>query len=124
MAKEDNLDNSLYITTSKILRELRRNKNLSLEELADKMDIQITRQALHKYEMGQSRITVSTFNSICKALGESPNDVWCKIKKLENNSNDSKDELVILLENNIDNLNDTDKNIIKTIIMERIKEQK
>lgn len=48
------------------LRELRLKKSLTIEELANKADIEISQ--VHRIEIGQVNPTLSTLNALSKAL--------------------------------------------------------
>ena len=87
MAKDNNLDRALYIAIATILKRIRIEKGISLEELANRMDIYTTKQNLSKYENALLRITVQTFNSYCLALNENPGKVWQEINEFYYTSN-------------------------------------
>ncbi len=87
MAKDNNLDRALYIAIATILKRIRIEKGISLEELANRMDIYTTKQNLSKYENALLRINVQTFNSYCLALNENPGKVWQEINEFYYTSN-------------------------------------
>lgn len=68
----DSLLNKIIGETLKKYREL---KGYSLEELSNKIDNKVSRQTLSTYEFGRSKIKISMFVDICKALDVEPNDM-------------------------------------------------
>lgn len=90
MKKINSLDINLYIAVAKVIKELRTEKNLSLDQLVERIKPLTTKQTLSRYERACVRMPVQSFISICKGLGEEPKDVWRKIMKeysnIENNN--------------------------------------
>lgn len=78
---DDNLDYKLNQIASKVIKEKRMKKNLSLEELANKLNNIITRQSLYRYENNEARMKNNIFKKICLALNENPSDVWNEINE-------------------------------------------
>lgn len=68
----DSLLNKIIGETLKKYREL---KGYSLEELSNRIDNKVSRQTLSTYEFGRSKIKISMFVDICKALDVKPNDM-------------------------------------------------
>ena len=68
----DSLLNKIIGETLKKYREL---KGYSLEELSNKIGNKVSRQTLSTYEFGRSKIKISMFVDICKALDVEPNDM-------------------------------------------------
>lgn len=66
------------------LREVRRSKNISQKQLAEKLNL--TFQQIQKYEKGINRISVGTLFDLSSALGVAPNSLLrecSKVAKLE-----------------------------------------
>ena len=76
------LDKDFYIAIGKVLKTQRTKLKMSLQNVVDKLpdETKIARQTLNKYELGQRRISTTTFNELCKILELSPNDVLDSIK--------------------------------------------
>lgn len=87
MAKNNNLDKDLYTAIAMVLKRKRNEKGISLEELADRMDVYTTKQTLSKYENALLRINVQTFNSYCLALSLNPGEIWEEINEFYYHSN-------------------------------------
>ena len=88
---EDYLDSSFNITVGSVLKKEREKQNISLEELAKKINYKVKRQTLFYYETGRSKIKVSTFVEICNALHLKPEEVYEEINmKYLKNSNFNK----------------------------------
>lgn len=75
----DYVDASFNSTVGSVLKKEREKQNISLEELSKKIDYKVKRQTLFYYETGRSKIKVSTFIDICKALHLNPEDVFDEI---------------------------------------------
>lgn len=56
-----------------IIRTLRTTAGISQEKLGEELGI--TFQQIQKYEKGLNRLSVSSFITICKVIGVTPNDV-------------------------------------------------
>lgn len=76
---DNNLDCELNKIISTVIKEKRLKKSYSLEELANKLNNNITQQSLHKYENNEARMKNNTFYQICLALDENPTEVWEEI---------------------------------------------
>lgn len=76
---EENLDYQLNKVASIIIKEKRKKKGYSLEELANKLGNIVTRQSLYRYENNEARMKNSIFKKICLALDENPAEVWEEI---------------------------------------------
>lgn len=72
---EENLDYQLNKVASIIIKEKRKKKGYSLEELANKLGNIVTRQSLYRYENNEARMKNSIFKKICLALDENPAEV-------------------------------------------------
>lgn len=77
----ENIDNQFNKIASSILKKKRLEKGYSLEEVVNKMNNTITRQALFKYENNEARIKIKTFKELCKALTLNPDEVIEEIAK-------------------------------------------
>lgn len=88
----DYVDASFNSTVGSVLKKEREKQNISLEELSKKIDYKVKRQTLFYYETGRSKIKVSTFIDICKALHLNPEDVFDEInmKYLKNSKFNNK----------------------------------
>ena len=78
---DENIDYLFNKATSIILKKYREKSGLSLEEVAKKMSIPITRQSLFKYENNLARIKNNVFIDICKVLKINPNKVFDEINE-------------------------------------------
>ena len=67
---DDNLDYQLNKVASVVIKEKRKEKGYSLEELASKLNNIVTRQSLYRYENNEARMKNNIFKKICLALGE------------------------------------------------------
>ena len=76
---DDNLDYQLNKVASVVIKEKRKEKGYSLEELASKLNNIVTRQSLYRYENNEARMKNNIFKKICLALGENPAEVWEEI---------------------------------------------
>lgn len=76
---DENLDYQLNKMASIVIREKRNKKNLSLDEVVNKLNNIVTKQSLYRYENNEARMKNSIFKKICLALGENPSDVWEEI---------------------------------------------
>lgn len=79
--KNDNLDYNFNKVIGKNLRQERLKKGYSLEELSEKLDNKVSRQALFKYESNKSRIKKNIFDEICKSLGIESREMYSRIMK-------------------------------------------
>jgi transcriptional regulator with XRE-family HTH domain len=78
------LDEEYNLAISKVLQKLRENKGYSFEELAKKINYQVTRQTLQRYEKKGVRLKNSIWLEICKALDITPQDFITEVYKLLN----------------------------------------
>ena len=76
---EDLLDKEFNRIVGEVLKQKRERKGYSLQELSNKINNKVSRQTLYKYENNQSNIRNGIFILVCKALGESPGDVFEEI---------------------------------------------
>lgn len=94
---EDYVDSSFNAVVGSILKKEREKQNMSLEELALKINYKVKRQTLFYYETGRSKIKVSTFIEICRALHLDPNEImeqinfkyYQKVKPIYKGDNDN-----------------------------------
>lgn len=82
ISSEDYIDSSFNNTVGSVLKKEREKQNVSLEELARKINYKVKRQTLFYYETGRSKIKVSTFIDICNALHLNPEDVFDEINMM------------------------------------------
>ena len=61
------IDKQLYIKIGKQLREARERKELSLDYVAEKVNL--TKKTIQRYETAESRITDETLKDICDVVG-------------------------------------------------------
>lgn len=73
--KDSYMDSLLNKIIGETLKKYRELKGYSLEELSNKIDNKVSRQTLSTYEFGRSKIKISMFVDICKALDVEPNDM-------------------------------------------------
>lgn len=148
----ENIDSVFNKVAAETIKSYREKSGLSLEDVVKKMNNSISRQMLFKYENNLARMKNKVFIDICKALNQDGNKIWHEINtKALNESldliaekngdspedralydyryrtqneekNTPPDELDILFDKNKDILTEADKNIMKTIIMERRKQ--
>lgn len=71
-----NLDNEFTKIVGETLKDIRLKKNMSLEDVCKKTTSNLQRQRLSDYETNKYKMTNMTFQTICFALGESPEDVY------------------------------------------------
>ncbi len=67
------------------LYELRKDKKLSQEEVADKLNV--TRQTISKWETDQSMPDFDKIVPLCELYGISPNELFIKLERKENSNN-------------------------------------
>jgi transcriptional regulator with XRE-family HTH domain len=120
----NNVDDKLYEIAGNVIKKIRNNKNISLEELANRINHIVTRQQLFKYENGSARMKTQIFNQICLALDYNPSDVWKMINnQYYSNTSTSKvsddDEILFY---KYQKLKPEDKELIKNIIETRQKQ--
>lgn len=73
------VDEQFNVIVGNVLREKRLKKGYSYQELSNKIDNIVTKQTLSNYEKCLTKIRIDKFIAICKALGESPANVWEEI---------------------------------------------
>lgn len=78
---DENIDFLFNKATALVLKKYREKSGLSLEEVAKKMSIPITRQSLFKYENNLARIKNNTFIDICNVLKIDPSETFNEINK-------------------------------------------
>ena len=67
------------------LYELRKDKKLSQEEVADKLNV--TRQTVSKWETNQSMPDFDKVVPLCELYGINPNELFIKLERKENSNN-------------------------------------
>ena len=72
------LDTFLNQSAGEVIRELRIEKGLSLNNVADKTDM-FTKQTLSKYELGKSKIRMNVFFELARIYDIEPRDLYSKI---------------------------------------------
>lgn len=83
------LDTFLNQSAGEVIRELRIEKGLSLNQVVDKTEM-FTKQTLSKYELGKSKIRMNVFFELARIYQIEPKDLYNKINvryisKLESN---------------------------------------
>ena len=78
----DNMDYLFNKATGIVLKKYREKANMSLEEVNQKMSINISRQALFKYENNLARIKNNTFIDICRVLQIDPDETFKEINNI------------------------------------------
>lgn len=79
MKNDEYLDYLFNKEVAIILKKKREEKDISLEELSNKIHNKVKRQTLFVYETGRTRIKLSIFIDICLALHLNPQDVLDEI---------------------------------------------
>ena len=102
--KVNNLGERLY--------ELRKDKKLSQEEVADKLNV--TRQTISKWETNQSMPDFDKIVPLCELYGISPNELFIKLERKENTNNN---ENLINTEEEKSKLNKKAKGIAISVIL-------
>lgn len=72
------LDTFLNQSAGEVLKELRKEKNLSLADVESKTEM-FSRQTLNKYELGKSKLRMNTFFELARIYNIEPKDLWEKI---------------------------------------------
>ena len=72
---DDYIDSVFNNVVGSVLKKEREKQNVSLEELAKKINYKVKRQTLFYYETGRSKIKVGTFIEIFNALHLNPEEV-------------------------------------------------
>lgn len=73
------LDKEFNRIVGEVLKNKRERKDISLQELSNKIKNKVSRQTINKYENNLSNIRNDVFIAICEALGEYPPDVYEEI---------------------------------------------
>ena len=94
------------------LYELRKDKKLSQEEVADKLNV--TRQTISKWETDQSMPDFDKIVPLCELYGISPNELFIKLERKENTNNN---ENLISTEEEKIKLNKKAKGIAISVIL-------
>lgn len=90
------LDTFLNQSAGEVIREIRIEKGLSLNNVADKTKM-FTKQTLSKYELGKSKIRMNVFFELARLYNIEPEDLYNKINlryisKIENDIKRMKDD--------------------------------
>ena len=90
------LDTFLNQSAGEVIREIRKEKGLSLNNVADKTKM-FTKQTLSKYELGKSKIRMNVFFELARLYNIEPEDLYNKINlryisKIENDIKRMKDD--------------------------------
>lgn len=72
------LDTFLNQSAGEVIRELRIEKGLSLNKVAEKTSM-FTKQTLSKYELGKSKLRMNVFFELAKIYDIEPKDLYSKI---------------------------------------------
>lgn len=94
------------------LYELRKDKKLSQEEVAEKLNV--TRQTISKWETDQSMPDFDKIVPLCELYGISPNELFIKLERKENTNNN---ENLISTEEEKIKLNKKAKGIAVSVIL-------
>ncbi len=94
------------------LYELRKDKKLSQEEVAEKLNV--TRQTISKWETDQSMPDFDKIVPLCELYGISPNELFIKLERKENTNNN---ENLISTEEEKIKLNKKAKGIAISVIL-------
>lgn len=73
--KDSYMDSLLNKIIGETLKKYRELKGYSLAELSNRINNKVSRQTLSTYETGRSKIKITMFVDICKALGYDPREV-------------------------------------------------
>lgn len=72
------LDNFLNKAAGEVLREIRKTRNMSLNDVQEKTDM-FTKQTLSKYELGKSNIRMNAFFELAKIYNIDAKELYEKI---------------------------------------------
>lgn len=75
----DTIDIYVNKAVSQILKESRKEKKWSYEELSNRMNNVVTRQTLNNYELGKTKLRHNIFKEIAKVYNIPPNELFDKI---------------------------------------------
>lgn len=73
------IDKVFNEAVAEVLKELRKDKNISLQELSNKMDGIVSRQTLNRYELGLSKVRMNVFFKFAKAYNLEAKELYEKI---------------------------------------------
>ena len=90
------LDTFLNQSAGEVIREIRIEKGLSLNNVSDKTKM-FTKQTLSKYELGKSKIRMNVFFELARLYNIEPEDLYNKINlryisKIENDIKRMKED--------------------------------
>ena len=80
--KDRYMDSLFNQTLGEVLKKKREERNLSLEQLANRLENEVSRQTLSTYESGRSKIRIDMFLKVCKALNYDPNEIYDEVTML------------------------------------------
>lgn len=80
--KDRYMDSLFNQTLGEVLKKKREERNLSLEQLANRLDNEVSRQTLSTYESARSKIRIDMFLKVCKALNYDPNEIYDEVTVL------------------------------------------
>ena len=72
------LDIFLNKSAGEVIREIRQDKKMTLEEVSKKTDM-FTKQTLNKYELGKSKLRMNTLFELAKIYNLEPKELYEKI---------------------------------------------
>lgn len=72
--KDAYMDSLLNKTIGETIKKYRYQKGMSLKDLSNKLGNKVSRQTISTYETGRSKIRISMFVDICKALDIDPSE--------------------------------------------------
>lgn len=62
-------DKILYIEVGRILKDARKAKNMSLQDVSDAIGNKKTKQTIMRYENGSTRVEAEVMKELCRVLG-------------------------------------------------------
>lgn len=74
MRKPDRINYEFDLVLGQTLKKKRESKKISLQQVAD--SLKTTKQAIFRYEKAEVSMKNSIFQKYCKAIGESPVDIY------------------------------------------------
>lgn len=77
--KDRYMDSMLNKIIGDTLKKYRESKNMTLEQLSNKLNNKVSRQTLSTYETGRSKIKISMYLAICEVLQLDPSEVFDEI---------------------------------------------
>ena len=78
-SEEKILDYEFNRIAGMVLKAKRIERNVSLDDLSNKINNLVTKQAISRYENGQARIKNNVFLKICYALNYEPAEIFTEI---------------------------------------------